>query len=342
MKKTYQANIDGQIFNIDDDAFELLNNYLEQLHLTFPGNDGKEIVADIESRIRELLTEHISTGANIISIEDVKNVIQRMGWPQELGNETTSSTCDDSTEGSQKNNGSEHPPFISFNLPGKKRLFRNMRNKVFGGVFGGIATYLGWDANVMRILYVLLTFFTYLWPMTIIYLLLWMIIPAAKTPSQILEMTGEPVNLNSVGQVVMATNPVSSDQGSGDGNFFVAILTIIGKTLMGILGLIAGVISFACLVALFCIISGSISFAFFSYPKILDGLNMLPPDTCWAQIWGGASILAGIFAIFGLMAFGAFAVVLNQKGASKPVVATTLIISTMLFAIAAVLLIFFV
>lgn len=54
MKRTYPANIDGQIFYIDEDAFELLKNYLDQLRLTFRGSEGQEIVGDIESRIREL------------------------------------------------------------------------------------------------------------------------------------------------------------------------------------------------------------------------------------------------------------------------------------------------
>ena len=54
MKKTFPVNIDGQIFYIDEDAYNLLNKYLEQLHISFRGEEGKEIGSDIESRIREL------------------------------------------------------------------------------------------------------------------------------------------------------------------------------------------------------------------------------------------------------------------------------------------------
>jgi len=331
MKKTYQANINGQIFNIDDDAFELLNNYLEQLRLTFHGNESAEIVGDIESRICELLTERMKTGPAIVGITDVNYVIQTMGRPEDLGDESAQP---------DGGNSSEQRPFISFNLPGKKRLFRNMQNKVFGGVWGGLATYLGWEANIMRVLYVVLAFCTQIWPMTILYLLAWMIIPAARTPRQILEMTGEPVNLNSVGQAVMATNPAGSyynSTGSGDGGFFVSLLTVIGKGLMAILGLVAGVISFACLCGLFCIISGIFAFSFFSDPHILDGLNLLPPETGWAAVCAIGCVVTGIFALFGLMSLGAFAVVFNQKGISKAAVITTLVVSALLFATAAVL-----
>ena len=66
MKRTYPANIDGQIFYIDEDAFDLLKNYLEQLHLIFRGNEGQEIVGDIESRIRELFNERIDRGASVM------------------------------------------------------------------------------------------------------------------------------------------------------------------------------------------------------------------------------------------------------------------------------------
>lgn len=330
MKKTYQANIDGQIFNIDDDAFELLNNYLEQLRLTFHGNESAEIVSDIESRIRELLTERMNNGSTIVGLADVNYVIQTMGRPEDLSDE--SAQADGANRADQR-------PFISFNLPGKKRLYRNMQNKVFGGVFGGLATYLGWEANIMRVLFVVLAFFTKLFPLTILYLLVWMIMPAARTPRQRLEMTGEPVNLNSVGQAVMASSPAGSEYGAtgnSDGGFFVTMLTVIGKGLMAIMGIAAGMVSFGCLIGLFCIIAGTIAYSFFSAPQILTNIQMFPPEIGWAPLCAAACSLAAIFALFGLMALGAFAVVFNQKGASKAAVTSTLIVSALLFAAAAV------
>lgn len=179
MKRTFPANIDGQIFYIDEDAFELLNNYLEQLRLTFRGTEGAEIVCDIESRIRELFNERIEAGAGVIVLTDVNMVIETMGRPEDLtpDNETDSTT------------GSTPPPppnqsFLNFNLPGNKKLFRNMQNKVFGGVFGGLGAFLGWNASIMRILYILVFFLLikWFWLPTIVYLLCWMIIPPALTP----------------------------------------------------------------------------------------------------------------------------------------------------------------
>ena len=75
MKKTFPVNINGKVFYIDEDAYELLLNYLDQLQSAFPDSEGKEIVTDIESRISELFDERISAGANAIVYADVNNVI---------------------------------------------------------------------------------------------------------------------------------------------------------------------------------------------------------------------------------------------------------------------------
>lgn len=90
MKKAYPANIDGQIFYIDDDAFQLLNSYLDQLRATFRGEEGEEIVNDIESRIRELFAARTSAGANVIVLADVNKVIATMGRPEDLSQEDKS------------------------------------------------------------------------------------------------------------------------------------------------------------------------------------------------------------------------------------------------------------
>ena len=83
MKKTFPVNINGKVFYIDEDAYELLSNYLTQLRAAFCGTEGDEIVTDIESRISELFDERISAGANAITFADVNSVIEIMGKPAE-------------------------------------------------------------------------------------------------------------------------------------------------------------------------------------------------------------------------------------------------------------------
>ena len=54
MKKTLTINLSGIVFNIDEDAYDVLQEYLNKLELRFTGEDGKEIMRDIEARLAEL------------------------------------------------------------------------------------------------------------------------------------------------------------------------------------------------------------------------------------------------------------------------------------------------
>lgn len=259
MKKTFPININGQIFYIDEDAYTLLQNYLKQLRATFTGDEGAEIVDDIESRIHEHFSEKLSRGVNVITLPDVNSVIETMGRPEELDensvDENHSSDGAD-TEESASREGSMPPPpppaddkpFISINLPSRKRLFRNMQNKVFGGVIGGLATYLGWNAIVMRLLLFLCVIFTsdYLLLWVVIYLIAWMTIPAAVSPRQILEMRGQPVNVDTVGRTVLQTPPPYDGHVPVEyerEGFFSTFFSILGKCLMAFVGLVSSVIS---------------------------------------------------------------------------------------------------
>lgn len=336
MKRTFPANIDGQIFYIDEDAFELLNSYLEQLRLTFRSAEEQEIVADIESRIRELFDERISGGARVIVLADVNTVIERMGRPEDL------SDCRADSDNASHGNAApeENRPFVSFNLPGRKSLYRNLQNKVFGGVFGGLACYLGWNANIMRLLYVALTVCTYFWPLTVVYLLAWMIIPPAVTPRQLLQMNGDPLNLGTVGQAVMAATPttVTPPPYREERGFFDTVFSIIGKLLMLFMALISGCISFACLVGFFTVIVGLVAWACFHSANILEGLSLVPTEVGAFSVAGAMCVLPAMSMVFGLITWGALSVVCHFRSASKTVVITTIVLTVILIMAALLLL----
>ena len=84
MKKTFQVNINGKIYHIDEDAYTLLQNYLAQLRDAFPGDEGIEIVNDIEFRISEHFDQRLAGGASVIVIDDVNRVISIMAAPTRL------------------------------------------------------------------------------------------------------------------------------------------------------------------------------------------------------------------------------------------------------------------
>jgi phage shock protein PspC (stress-responsive transcriptional regulator) len=56
------------------------------------------------------------------------------------------------------------------------RLTRS-RNRILGGVCGGIAKWLGWDVTLVRILYIIVSILSVAFPGTIVYIILWIIMP---------------------------------------------------------------------------------------------------------------------------------------------------------------------
>ena len=76
MKKTFSINISGQIFHIDDDAYEMLQRYLANIKSHFRGFEGKdEVISDIEARIAEILQSKITGNKQVVDIEDIREVI---------------------------------------------------------------------------------------------------------------------------------------------------------------------------------------------------------------------------------------------------------------------------
>lgn len=94
MKKTLTVNLGGTVFHIDEDAYQLLDKYLSNLRIHFRKEEGSdEIMDDFEMRISELLNERVRLGYEVITIEQVEEVIKRMGKPEEIFEEEEKSTA---------------------------------------------------------------------------------------------------------------------------------------------------------------------------------------------------------------------------------------------------------
>ena len=192
MKKNITINLCGRLFQIDEDAYELLQQYINSLRSSFGKQDGgDEIVDDIEARIAELFDELRQQGIEAITIEHVKEIITRIGKPEELAGE----------EGEKaQNNDHKYESFqtaaqgIYENVRSRtagKKLYRNPKDKMLAGVMSGLAVYTNTDPIIWRLLIVL---FTLCYGVGIFaYIILALIIPEAKTPEQILQMEGKHV-----------------------------------------------------------------------------------------------------------------------------------------------------
>ncbi|MDR1370534.1 MAG: DUF2807 domain-containing protein [Dysgonamonadaceae bacterium] len=232
MKKTLTVNLNGRVLNIDEDAYTLLDNYLRNLRVYFSKDEGfTEIIADFEARIEELFSEHIRSGYEVISIEQVESVIKQVGKPEDFEGTEPENTRDKTFE------ETKDPEFSrpsSGEKKIKKRLHRNIDNKLAGGVFSGIAAYFGWDETAVRLagLIILIVIMpVYGWGIWL-YLILWIIIPPAKTAQQKLEMRGEEVSIENIGKVVSeeTTNSYQSDNNGCLGSilgFFAALVKVI-------------------------------------------------------------------------------------------------------------------
>jgi len=339
MKRTYPANIDGHIFYIDEDAYLMLQDYLQQLKLTFKGTEGAEIVGDIESRIRELFEERIASGANVIVKADVTSVIETMGRPEQITGEADidSGEINGETGKTQRSGEEESKPFVEFNFPTRKRLYRNMKNKIFGGVLGGVATYLGWNANILRLLYAVIACFCNFWvpmfvPLIVLYLLGWMIIPPAQTPRQILEMKGEPVNVDTVGQTFMENSPTATANGQDEEphNFFSLTLSVVGKVVMGFLGIIG---CMALIGGLITFLSVGVCQLWCEFSDLPDIFRRLPWEgeriyfAC-IMIWSLAAAIAGW-----ALAWASSCTLFNTGAASKTTKITVFVMEILLISL---------
>ena len=197
MNKVLNINLGGYPFTIDDDAFEHLENYLDTIHHHFQKSEGyEEITSDIEARMAELFQDQLS-GRAIVTIRDVEACIAIMGTPEEFGAEPIEEEEDFYEKSETNTNTSE----ARTEYKTGKRLFRDPDDQTVGGVCAGIAAYFGVEDPVWIRLIFVIGFFTGtigLW----VYLILWAILPEAKSAGDRLSMRGEPINVSNIGKII--------------------------------------------------------------------------------------------------------------------------------------------
>lgn len=214
MKKTFNINISGFGFTVDEDAYDLLNDYLDTLQHAFSTEeDSREIIADIECRIAELLTERQAGSSAIVTLEDVKLIIARIGRPEDMMETDKSASTTDgydaeagrsTTAGSTGTTGasgisSTPPPYYGARI--ERKLFRDPQDAMIGGVCAGLAAYFKVDVTWVRLLTVALSLLSFT-TAALVYLILWIVLPEASTPYQRMQMSGEQPTMANIGRSV--------------------------------------------------------------------------------------------------------------------------------------------
>jgi phage shock protein PspC (stress-responsive transcriptional regulator) len=185
-------NLSGIIFHIEEDAYDRLNKYLSTIRSYFKDSDGRdEIMNDIESRIAEMLQEKVSNTKQAVLMMDVESVIALMGRPEDFAgdNEQSQTASQSANENQQRQYNGR-----------RRRVFRDPDEKLLGGVCSGIANYFDFDPIWLRAAFAI-SFFVF-GSGLLVYIILWIIIPEAKTTAEKLEMRGEKVDINNIGKAV--------------------------------------------------------------------------------------------------------------------------------------------
>jgi phage shock protein C len=186
MNKTVNINLGGLPFILDEPAYNKLHTYLQALQRSFAATEGEghiEIMADIEARVAEILTMKLANSKQIVTIADIDEVISIMGKPEDLGADTTAQGATDSDGNAYKGDF-------------RRRIYRDEDNATVGGVCSGLGAYFDIDPVWIRIAFAIaiLVFGSGV----MLYIILWAVIPAAKTPAQKLEMRGDNYDLNNI------------------------------------------------------------------------------------------------------------------------------------------------
>jgi len=228
MNQTVTVNISGIVFHIEVDAYENLKKYLNKIKGYFKNaEESEEIMTDIEARIAELFNEKISSDNQVINSKYVEEVITIMGKPEQY--------IDEDEEPTVEKNYTSQRAYSS-----DKKLFRDPDDRMIGGVSAGIAAYFGVETLWVRLFFVLSTLIWGFGPL--VYLILWVVMPEAKTASDKLQMKGDPVNIDNLSKTFKEEADRVSDHLKNNGKqygkkaeFAVgAVFNFIGQLLKGV------------------------------------------------------------------------------------------------------------
>ncbi|WP_435255300.1 PspC domain-containing protein [Tenacibaculum sp. A30] len=185
MNKTININLGGFFFHIDETAYQKLKRYLDAIARSLSDDpQGKnEIIADIEARISELLSERITDARQVVNESDIEEIIAIMGQPEDYA-EAEEAYSENTSYNYKRNTAS-------------KKMFRDGDDKFLGGVCSGLGHYFNIDVVWIRLAFLILTLAGFGFGI-IGYIILWVILPEAKTTSEKLQMEGEAVNIDNI------------------------------------------------------------------------------------------------------------------------------------------------
>lgn len=256
MNEVKRIHLGRQQFTIAIDAQKELHNYLDAIAKQV--DSGSDVIEEVELRMAELLTERGITRDKVILAKDVAFLKEQLGEPSEF--------ADDADKAREADLANE---------PADRRLYRDTQTGWLGGVAAGLASYTGLPVLLVRLAFVVLTF---VWGASIlIYILLWLILPDAKTPSDRLRMQGKPVTVDTLREFVESSG-ISDNAHEIGGRAAEAGTAVgraageIGRVILVIVGIWLIVVSICAIIGLL----GSGSYLLFHPQGLFAGVTLFP------------------------------------------------------------------
>lgn len=216
MNEITHIHLGRQPYTISVEAHKLLKAYLADISAKV---SDKSVVDEVELRMSELLTERGVSDDKVILAEDIAYLKSQLGDADDFSDE------DDQESTNKKHEKSEEKT--------SKRLFRDREGAMLAGVSSGLANFLGLDVVIIRILFVLFTIFGS-GAGLVVYVVLWLVMPEAKSTSEKLQMKGKPVTLEALKESVSqadaagAVQRASSKIAPAVNHVFQVIMKVIG------------------------------------------------------------------------------------------------------------------
>lgn len=339
MKTSININLFGTIYAIDEDAHQLLKQYIDNMRIYFAKQaGGDEIADDIEHRIAELFWAQKEKGHESIDLQQVKEIIEKIGNPEQMDspNETEGDnssanegqrlglTGDTSENGTDKGNNINPDENAGTSAAeNAKTWFRNRRfyrdptDKLMGGVISGATSYFGgndplpWRLGFIVLCIVLSDFFFYI---AGVYLLFWLLAPEARSAEDRLRMQGKEVNPNSIKTEILKQQTgqyAPQSQAHGCLSSGVTVIAVIVKVLF----ILIGVFILFCIFVPLVVVLFSVLFGV----TMSQGTNIFTPEA--SQILSDQHwlIIGGLFALILIIALPLYGIFRLLRGHSlKP------------------------
>lgn len=198
MKKVVNVSVGGRSFSLDEDAYARLLTYFDHFKARLDRDTQsakEEVMADLENRIAELFDQGTGGASyRVVNLALVTKVVEQLGMPDgSMEHETGASSQGQNQESGTDDEYPRPGSGVDFTYNGaqgtsRRRLFRDLDNKTIGGVCAGLAAFLNVDLTIVRIVSLLTLL---LWGTGfLVYIVLWIVVPIAKTPAEKCMMHG--------------------------------------------------------------------------------------------------------------------------------------------------------